>query len=115
MNDKRNHLTHLLAVLTSALAPALTLPHSALAQLAPVSPAITVVGQAPPPPVLEMKRNHSPGQIWSPGYWNWTGKTFVWQAGHFDHERRGQMYVPAAWEPVGSGWALIPGHWVAVQ
>jgi hypothetical protein len=85
----------------------------AQAQLAKVSPSVIIVAVQPPAPITEMKPHHTGGQIWIPGYWNWTGKTFIWQAGHFDHERRGQAYVPAMWEPVGQGWALIPGHWVA--
>jgi WXXGXW repeat (2 copies) len=91
------------------------LPDLAAAQLAPVSPSLTIVGVQPPPPISEIKPRHTGGQIWIPGYWNWNGRTFIWQAGHFDHERRGQVYVPAAWESVGQGWALIPGHWVNAQ
>jgi len=101
--------------LSNVLAFALTLTafNVAQAQLAPVSPTITVVGQPPPPPIVEMKRNHTPGQVWLPGYWDWNGRTFIWQAGHFDHERRGQIYVPTTWQSVGNGWAMVPGHWVA--
>ena len=83
----------------------------AQAQLAPVGPTALIVPMPPPPPVNEIKPHHTGGQIWIPGYWNWNGKTFVWQAGHFDHERRGAVYVPATWIPAGKGWALVPGHW----
>jgi hypothetical protein len=96
-----------------AFALALTTFNVAHAQLAAVGPTITVVGQQPPPPIVEMKRNHTPGQVWIPGFWNWNGKAFIWQAGHFDHERRGQIYVPTTWQSVGNGWAMVPGHWVA--
>jgi hypothetical protein len=103
------------AHVAAALIAWLGIVQLAQAQLAPVTPSITIVAMQPPAPITEIKPRHTGGQIWIPGFWNWNGRTFIWQAGHFDHERRGQVYVPAMWEPVGQGWALIPGHWVASQ
>jgi hypothetical protein len=70
-----------------------------------------VIGNAPPPPRVEVVPGPRPGWVWDPGHWVWNGRAHVWAAGHWIHERRGWRRIPAQWEQTPRGWHFVPAHW----
>jgi hypothetical protein len=81
---------------------------------APIDPAFAAepVWQAPPPlrtEVIPLVRR--PGWTWSPGYWRWIGRSYVWIEGRWLPLRSGFHYVPAHWERVGGAWLFVPARW----
>jgi hypothetical protein len=71
------------------------------------------VWQAPPPARSElMPLALRPGWIWSPGYWRWTGRNYIWIEGRWLPLRSGFRYIPAHWEQVGGAWLFVPARWV---
>jgi len=83
----------------------------------PIDPAFTAfaaepVWQAPPPLRAEIvPLARGPGWIWSPGYWRWMGRRYVWIEGRWLPPRPGFRYVPAHWERVGGAWLFVPARW----
>ena len=67
---------------------------------------------APPVPRIIVAPAPRRGWIWSPGYWRWTGVTYLWVDGLWLPERRGYGYVAAHWMQGPEGWVLVPGAWV---
>ena len=66
---------------------------------------------APPPPHLVVMPAPRPGWIWSPGYWRWTGGTYVWIDGVWLAERPGFVFVTPYWERTPAGWRMVAGGW----
>ena len=59
-----------------------------------------VVRLAPPVPVVEtVVPAPAPGYVWTPGYYTWNGRAYVWAPG---------AWVVAPWQ--GARWE--PPHWV---
>jgi len=68
---------------------------------------------APPAPVVErVVVAPRPGYVWTPGYYRWNGRAYVWVsgryvvpprpravwvAGHWAHDRRGWFWVAGTW------------------
>jgi hypothetical protein len=71
-----------------------------------------VVWVAPPAPRVFVAPAPRPGWIWSPGYWRWTGATYIWTDGVWLAARPGFIYAPARWERFPGGWHFAPGGWV---
>jgi hypothetical protein len=69
-----------------------------------------VVDVPPPAPRIEIEQAPRDGYVWSPGYWEWNGRFYKWIAGTFITERRGR-WVADHWDPAGSRWHYVPGHW----
>jgi hypothetical protein len=71
------------------------------------------VGVAPPAPIVETPPPApGVGYVWTPGYYNWNGSSYVWvnggwaiPPGHFHH------YVAGGWVHDGHGWYRTEGHW----
>jgi hypothetical protein len=69
------------------------------------------VNKAPPPPRRERIPAARRGYVWSPGYWNWQGKRYVWINGSWVRERRGHTYRPHEWVERDGRWQLQRGRW----
>jgi hypothetical protein len=76
----------------------------------PPEPIIATV--APPPLIAEVRPPvPTPGFVWIPGFWSWTGAQYVWVAGRWSAPRPGFVWVTAHWRPVGHKGRYVPGHW----
>lgn len=70
-----------------------------------------IIGDAPPPPRYEVVPAGRPGYLWAPGFWSWDGRRHVWQEGHWERARQGEIYVRPEWVRVDNGWRLREGGW----
>ena len=76
----------------------------------PSEPIIATV--APPPLIAEVRPPvPTPGFVWIPGFWSWTGAQYVWVAGRGPAPRPGFVWVTPHWTPVGHKWRYVPGYW----
>ncbi len=77
----------------------------------PVQPVLVV--QEPPPPRSEVVGvAPSSAHVWVPGYWQWTGRKYVWHGGHWEKRpTTGATYVEGHWEKQPQGWVWVPGMW----
>ncbi|MBE0627149.1 MAG: YXWGXW repeat-containing protein [Burkholderiales bacterium] len=66
---------------------------------------------APPAPYYEVVPTLSPGYIWAPGYWGWSGERHVWIRGRSIVHREGYNWAPDRWEQGNSGYYRTAGHW----
>ncbi len=68
---------------------------------------------APPPPRAES----APlavglDLVWTPGYWAWNGRSYVWIGGGWGRPpRAGMSWRPAAWRVSGGAAVFVPGGW----
>ena len=70
------------------------------------------VETAPPPPKESTPPMSSKaGYVWSPGYWNWSGTTFVWNEGDWVKVEPSKKWVGPTWTQEGNKWYFTPGHW----
>lgn len=69
------------------------------------------IGEAPPPPRVEVMPAPRRGYVWAPGYWRWEGRGHVWMNGHWERARPGQHWVAERWAQAGARWRFEPGHW----
>lgn len=66
----------------------------------------------PPPPRAEAPTlQPSPGHIWVPGYWKWTGVNYEWTDGRWIKGKKDRIWVPGTWEQAGARWVWKPGKW----
>lgn len=66
---------------------------------------------APPAPRIEAVVAR-PGQVWTPGYWNWEGNHYVWTGGAYVRAHPGWNWIRAQWaQGPNGGWHLQQGHW----
>jgi hypothetical protein len=74
---------------------------------------VTVVTSTPPPLSRVETPSHEPrdGEFWIAGMWRGESGEYVWQAGRIDHDRSGQLYVPANWAASPRGWEYTPEFW----
>lgn len=93
-----------------AITSAAYLPTQAIAQ---VNYKVVVVSNAPPAARYEAVPRARRGYEWSPGYWNWNGKTHRWTKGHWERTRKGHYYQRAEWQQTSDGWRLRRGGWQA--
>jgi hypothetical protein len=74
---------------------------------APPPPPAPLAETMPLPPVSAVPL------IWQPGYWDWTGSSYVWSPGQFvTRGGHGELWMPGFWERTPSGWIWSPAHWV---
>ena len=69
-----------------------------------------LVESAPPPPRVE-NVPYRDGYVWALGHWEWNGHSWAWVDGSYLVERRHAQWIPDGWEPQGSQWRYVPGHW----
>jgi hypothetical protein len=73
----------------------------------PAPPPAPITETIPLPPVSAVPL------VWQPGYWDWTGSSYVWTPGLFvTREGHGQLWMPGFWDRTASGWVWRPAHWV---
>jgi hypothetical protein len=76
-----------------------------------------VVPITPPAPRYEpvpvYPRAYAAGRVvWQPGYWRWTGRDYVWVAGHYERiPRHRHHWVDGHWAQRPGGWVWVGGHW----
>jgi len=71
---------------------------------------------APPPPQAETPPA-PPVQaaVWTAGFWQWDGNTWVWIAGSWQLRPAATVtWRAATWQPRGSMHVLVPGGWVRI-
>jgi len=50
--------------------------------------------------------------LWIPGYWNWSGQSYVWTQGVWSAPPNpGEVWIPAQWNWNGNMWLWCEGHW----
>jgi hypothetical protein len=73
--------------------------------------------EAPPPPpappaAAPARPQPQPAVAWTPGYWQWDGRVFVWVIGSWQLlPRPGAVWSPDRWEPRGRVSVYVPGGW----
>jgi hypothetical protein len=77
----------------------------------PVSAAVIVVREAPPPPRAERVPAPRKGYNWINGHWEWRNNHHVWVRGTWVRERRGYHYVQPAWVERDGRWEMTRGSW----
>ncbi len=66
---------------------------------------------APPPARHEVVPAPRHGYVWAPGYWNARNNRHVWQAGHWERDRKGYYYNQPTWTQRDNQWQLERGRW----
>ncbi len=97
------------ALTCSALALALLVPLSAMAQ-----PAILVNIAPPPLPVYAQPLVPGDGYIWTPGYWSWntSADDYFWVPGTWVlAPADGQLWTPGYWAFSETGYFWNAGYW----
>jgi len=51
------------------------------------------------------------GEFWISGIWRSESGQFIWQPGHLEPNRPGQLYIPAYWAQSPQGWEFTPAYW----
>ena len=69
------------------------------------------IGIAPPAPHYEVVPSMSPGYIWAPGYWAWSGERHVWMRGRPIMQRTDHHWAPDRWEQRGDHYYRHEGRW----
>lgn len=69
------------------------------------------INLAPPAPQHEVVPALSPGYVWAPGYWGWSGERHVWVRGRTITLREGYRWEPDRWEQRDRGYFRTAGHW----
>ncbi|MBV8841626.1 MAG: YXWGXW repeat-containing protein [Bryobacterales bacterium] len=68
----------------------------------------------PPPPrsTAVIGRPPGPGFVWTPGFYRWSGRNYVWVGGRWRRPpRRGAVWMPPVWRPGPGGWTFVAGRW----
>ena len=65
----------------------------------------------PPPPQTVIVPRHRPGFVWVPGYWRWTGYSYLWIRGHWVPHRRGYYWAPPRYSREGHYYRYHRGYW----
>lgn len=70
---------------------------------------------APPPPRVEPVANApGPDYVWLPGYWYWTGQSYVWHAGSWGiPPAPHHVWVRSGWVHHRGRYHYVPGRWTA--
>jgi len=74
---------------------------------------VTMVASNPPPLTQMETPSHQPrdGEFWVAGLWRGESGQYVWQPGHMERDRTGQLYIAAYWAPSPRGWEYTPEYW----
>ena len=67
----------------------------------------------PPPPAAQVETIPvlQSGQVWAPGYWNWTGESYVWVSGRSIDERQAGQMAPNRADQRSTNTYSHPGSW----
>lgn len=70
------------------------------------------IGPSSAPPAVRVERwSPRSGYVWVNGYWDWQGDQWAWVPGHYERERRGQIYRSPRWEQRNGAWVTVQGGW----
>lgn len=75
----------------------------------------TVIDDLPPEPLVE-EVPEAPGvaYVWVPGYWYWSGSSYVWVSGRYAvPPAPGHVYVRSGWVSVDGRYRFVRGYWAA--
>lgn len=75
---------------------------------------VQIVHTAPPPPraVIVETRPAPPDQIWSDGYWDYRGSSWIWVDGRYVRPPEPRStWVRPEYRRVDEGWRYVPAHW----
>ncbi len=67
-----------------------------------------------PPPLLNYEQAPCPeeGDLWTPGYWNWSGAGYYWVPGAWVQPPRvGVLWTPGYWAFMGGIYRFHAGYW----
>lgn len=71
-----------------------------------------IITTVPPPPLkLEIAPTARDGYLWSPGHWEWSGRSYFWVPGNWVVQRRNAHYVESQWTESGGSWHFAKAHW----
>lgn len=70
-----------------------------------------IIETAPPPPRSERVPSARRGYVWTPGYWDWKGRKYVWVKGSYVKARPGYVYHEPKWEQHDGKWQKQGGSW----
>ncbi len=69
-----------------------------------IAPPPVIVATPPPPP--------GPAYVWTPGYYRWDGRAYVWVPGVWVVAPwPGARWIPPHWVHRHGVWVFVPGHW----
>ena len=66
---------------------------------------------APPAPQVETIPVLPSGQVWAPGYWSWSGDSYVWVRGRSMDQRQAGQMAPNRGDPRSTNTYSHPGSW----
>ena len=66
---------------------------------------------APPAAQYEVVPVISPGYVWAPGYWGWSGDRHIWIRGRTIVQRDGYRWEPDRWDQRDRNYFHTAGHW----
>jgi hypothetical protein len=78
------------------------------------APVASVSSATPPPPLPEEDQPPLPddGLLWTPGYWYWRDRVYVWVPGLWTRPPRvGVLWTPGYWSMAGAVFVFHPGYW----
>jgi hypothetical protein len=78
---------------------------------APVSAAVVIVREAPPPPRDEVVPAPRHGYVWAAGHWEWKHNRHTWVPGSWIRARKGYVYHAPTWEERNGSWHMRRGSW----
>ena len=74
--------------------------------------AVTSVATPPPLPEEDQPALTEDGALWTPGYWYWRDRGYVWIPGVWVRPpQAGVLWTPAYWSTAGAVFIFHPGHW----
>jgi hypothetical protein len=81
--------------------------------LAGSAAAQVVVRVGPPAPVVERRVvAPGPGYFWTPGYYRWDGRAYIWAPGAWVRPPRPHaVWVAPRWVHRGGGYVFVEGRW----
>jgi hypothetical protein len=70
-----------------------------------------------PPPAMKVEVVPAPrvGYVYTPGYWDYKDRTYVWVEGTFVPERKGYVYVAPRYEQKEGKWRMYSSRWVTEE
>jgi hypothetical protein len=85
------------------------------ATLSVAAPVEIEIRTAPPADRVEVVPAPRPGFVYEKGHYAYEGDKYVWHEGSFLAERKGERYVPYAFEKRGETYYYRPGYWEKVS
>lgn len=84
----------------------------AAGMLAGCSGGVYVVAAPPPPRYGAMGYAPGPGYVWTEGFYDLRGSSWVWVSGRWQRPpARGRAWVAPAWHQEGRRWVFRRGYW----